>query len=271
VHVIDSTARRPKDLPDYFLAHGRHWVTTSDIAEALGGSLVDARQAANRWQTKGLAFSPTRGAYVLIPPEFRTWGAVPASHFIDDMMRFLGHAYYVGYLSAAEIHDAGHQRPQTFQVVTNERLRTRMFGRVHIDFILSAHTVTRPTILANTPTGTINVSTPEATVFDLVSTPERSGGLSNVATIIGDLLDDERLLVDELVRIAHGWSASVVQRAGWLIELVARNLDHSVNLDSLASIGSRLVHPTKLVPSAGLGSLNERWNVIVNTEIEPDR
>jgi hypothetical protein len=68
-------------------------LTTTEIAEAIGGSLVDDRQAANRWQAKGLAFSPTRGAYVLIPPEFRTWRAVPASHFVDDMMRYLGHEY----------------------------------------------------------------------------------------------------------------------------------------------------------------------------------
>ena len=42
----------------------------------------------------------------MIPPEFRSWGAVPATHFIDPMMRFLGHDYYVGYLSAAEAHGA---------------------------------------------------------------------------------------------------------------------------------------------------------------------
>ena len=118
MYVTARTQVRPKDLPDYFLSHGRHWLTTAEIADAIGGSLLDARQTANRWQTKGLAFSPTRGAYVLIPPEFRTWRAVPASHFVDDMMRHLGHAYYVGYLSAAEIHDAAHQRPQVFQVVT---------------------------------------------------------------------------------------------------------------------------------------------------------
>lgn len=92
-----------------------------------------------------LAFSPSRGMYVLIPPQFRTWRAVPASHFIDDMMRFLGHAYYVGFLSAAEVHDAGHQRPQTFQVATSERLSTRTFGRVRVEFVLNTRTSrTRP-------------------------------------------------------------------------------------------------------------------------------
>jgi predicted transcriptional regulator of viral defense system len=176
VYVIIVADVRPKDLPDYFLPHGRHWLTTTEIAEAIGGSLIDARQAANRWQAKGLAFSPTRGAYVLIPPEFRTWRAVPASHFVEDMMRYLGHEYYVGYLSAAEIHDAAHQRPQTFQVVTDQRLKTRTFGRVRVTFILSSHTAQRPTVTVNTPTGTMRVSTPEATRTEMGPLDERRAG-----------------------------------------------------------------------------------------------
>ena len=57
----------------------------------------------------------------------------------------LGHAYYVGFLSAAEVHDAGHQRPQTFQVATSERLSTRTFGRVRVEFVLNTRTSrTRP-------------------------------------------------------------------------------------------------------------------------------
>ena len=271
MYVTIVSGVRPKDLPDYFLSHGQHWLTTTAIADAIGGSLLDARQTANRWQTKGLAFSPTRGAYVLIPPQFRTWRAVPASHFVDNMMRYLGHAYYVGYLSAAEVHDAAHQRPQTFQVVTNERLRTRTFGRVRLTFILNAHTADRPTVTVNTPTGTIRVSTPEATILDLVSAPEHSGGLSNVATVMGDLLEDAKLNVPEIVRIAKGWPTTVVQRTGWLLDFTARELGVDLDLDPLASVAIDQGSVTKLSPSGGNGQLNARWNIIVNSDVEPDR
>ncbi len=271
VYVIALTDVRPKDLPDYFLSHGRHWLTTAEIADAIGGSLVDARQAANRWQAKGLAFSPTRGAYVLIPPEFRTWCAVPASHFVDDMMRHLGHAYYVGYLSAAEIHDAAHQRPQVFQVVTDERLKTRTFGRVRVKFILNAHTADRPTMTVNTPTGTIRVSTPETTILDLVSAPEHSGGLSNIATIIGDLLEDAKINVSEIIRISGGWPTTVVQRTGWLLEQAAVEIGVDLDVDSLAGFATGHGGIAKLSPSGGTGRLDTRWNIIVNTEVESDR
>jgi predicted transcriptional regulator of viral defense system len=270
-YVTSLADVRPKDLPDYFLSHGRHWLTTAEIADALGGSLVDARQTANRWQAKGLAFSPTRGAYVLIPPEFRTWRAVPANHFVDDMMRYLGHSYYVGYLSAAEIHDAAHQRPQVFQVVTDERLKTRIFGRVRVKFILNTHTADRPTITVNTPTGTIRVSTPEATILDLVSAPEHSGGLSNIATIIGDLLEDAKINVSEIIGIAHEWPTTVIQRTGWLLEQAATERGIDLDLDPLAAFAAGQGGVTKLSPSGGTGPLNTRWNITVNTEVESDR
>ena len=74
------------------------------------------------------------------------------------MMQHLGHYYYVGLLSAAEIPGSAHQRPQVFQVMTSARLRDRAFGRVRIDFITSVHTSDRPTESVNTPTGTMRVS-----------------------------------------------------------------------------------------------------------------
>lgn len=269
-YVTERTATRPAEVPDRLLAHGRHWVTTREIADDIGGSLVDARQAASRWQAKGLAFSPTRGAYVVIPPQFRTWRAVPASHFIDDMMRFLGHDYYVGFLTAAEVHDAGHQRPQAFQVVTNRRLRSRTFGRVRIEFILNARTAERPTAVINTPTGTMRVSTTEATVFDLVSAPEHSGGLSNVATVIGDLLEDSQLEPGRLAAIADLWPTAVAQRTGWIIQHMAGAVGVDLELDQLAAIASRGGR-VRLVPSGGDGPLDSRWKVVVNAQAEPDR
>ena len=44
-------------------------------------------------------------------PEFRSWGVVPASHFIGALMKHLGHDYYVGYLSATEVLGSAHQAP----------------------------------------------------------------------------------------------------------------------------------------------------------------
>ena len=186
------------------------------------------------------------------------------------MMRFLGHDYYVAYLSAAEVHGAAHQRPQVFQTVTSGRLRDRSFGRVRLEFTTSAETGRRPTVERNTPTGTMHVGTAEVTVLDLVASPEHGGGLSNVATVIGELLDDDRVDVDELTRVSEDYPLSVRQRTGWMVELLAELVGRAANLSSLAtSVAGAARAP--LLPSAGrAGPADARWHVIVNTDVEPD-
>ena len=114
----------------------------------------------------------------------------------------------------------------------------------------------------NTPTGTMRVSTPEATVLDLVSAPEHGGGLSNIATVIGDLLEDSKLDVAELTRIEDGWPATVVQRTGWLPRPHGVDVDTELNLDALAAIATSHGDQAKLVPSGGDGRLDHRWNLM---------
>jgi predicted transcriptional regulator of viral defense system len=265
-----TQAVRPRELPDWLLSRGRSWVTTGEVAELLDVPPNEVPPIAARWRAKRQAFAPTRGAYVIIPPEFRSWGAVPATHFIDPMMRFLGHDYYVGYLSAAEIHGAAHQRPQVFQVVTSGRLRDRSFGRVHVEFTTSSDTDRRPTVEKNTPTGTMRVSTPEITTLDLIASPGHGGGLSNVATVIGELLENDTVDVSALVEVSEDYSVAVRQRTGWMLEHVAGLLDHGIDLSSLEAAVAG-AERTPLLPSAGRsGSADPRWNVIVNTDVEPD-
>lgn len=268
--VSAGSDTRPRDLPDWLLSRGRSWVTTGEVAELLDVPRNEVPPIAARWRAKGQAFSPTRGGYVLIPPEFRSWGAVPASHFIDPMMRFLGHDYYVGYLSAAEAHGAAHQRPQVFQVVTSGRLRDRSFGRVHIEFTTSSDTGRRPTEKKNTPTGTMQVSTPEVTTLDIVASPGHGAGLSNVATVIGELLENDTVDVSTLAEVSEDYPVAVRQRTGWMFDHVAGLLDRAIDLSSL-EVSVAGAERTPLLPSAGRsGPADHRWNVIVNTDVEPD-
>jgi predicted transcriptional regulator of viral defense system len=245
-------------------------VTTAEAAELLGIPEAHVSPTLARWQRQGSLFSPTKGLYVAIPPEFRLWGAVPASHFIDAMMGHLGHPYYVGRLSAAEVHGYAHQRPQVFQVITTAQLRDRSFGRVRIAFSTSRHAAERPIVEVNTPTGTMRVSTRETTVFDLVARPDESGSLDNVATIIGEMLDDASLDIEALAAVAEGYPASVGQRVGCLLDFMAEHMSVQAATEPLHRRMNRNT-PVMLDPSGRRdGRVDERWNVVVNEQPQPE-
>jgi len=270
-HEVSDRPAAPKDLADWLLARGRHWVTTAEVANLIDIPTDQVWAVAARLVKKNQLFSPTRGAYVPIPPEFRSWGVVPASHFIDALMKHLGHDYYVGYLSAAEVHGSANQRPQVFQVLTPARLKDRSFGRVRIEFTSSAHLSRRPVVSVNTPTGVMKVSSPEVTVFDLVADPQHGGGLSNIATVIAELLDTDRLSNTALVEIAGLYRVAVRQRVGWLFDRVLPHVGSEFDLSALAHTIRGRVEPTPLDASGQrAGHLDDRWNILVNTDVEPD-
>lgn len=261
----------PRELADWLLARGRHWITSAEVATLLGVPRAHVSPTLTRWRQKGLLFSPTKGVYVPIPPEYRSWRAVPASHFVDPLMRYLGHDYYVCLLSAAEAHGFAHQRPQVFQVMTPARLRDRAFGRVRLSFVTSSDTSSRPAIVKNTPTGTMRLSTPEGTALDLVLMPRRSGGLSNVATILGEMVQDTALDPGRLAEVAATYPVAVAQRTGWLLEFVANEVGQPVDVEALLQVAGSRTTPTTLESHGPRrGPLDERWNVIINGPVEPD-
>ena len=269
--MVDSVrVAAPRELPDWLLARGRHWVTNAEIETLLAVSPHEASRISGRWHAKALAFSPTRGLQILIPPAYRLWRTVPANQFVDPMMNHLCHRYYVGFLSAAEIHGAAHQRPQVFQVVTDARLRNRQFGRVRIEYFSSAAVATRPTKTVNTQTGTMIVSSVEATVLDLVSHPRNGGGISNVATIIGELLEEKRISIEKLVELSEQYPVATLQRTGYLMDAVAELIGVRTTTERLQKrmVGRETAPLIASQPRRGV--IDQRWKVDVNGEVEPD-
>lgn len=254
-------------LPDALLAAGVHAFTTDDAAAAAGISTASARPALARLIKNKLAFSPARGLYVAIPSEYRSWGAVPAAWFVDALMVHLDRAYYVGYLSAAEIHGAAHQRPQVFQVVVDRDVRDRSFGRVRLRFITNRDAAALQSVRRNTPTGTMAVATAELAAFDLANRPSNGGALHNVATVLIELAGDGKLDDAALATLAARFPVAAGRRAGWIVEQFT-----DVRLDALAdAVSGSVDEPSKLDQHGPRrGAVDPRWRVRVNAEIEPD-
>ncbi len=132
------------------------------------------------------------------------------------MMAHLERSYYVGLLSAAEQHGVAHQRPQAFQVVVNRELGTGASGGSG-SASSPMPTSSLPVQPVNVPTGTMAVSTPELTAFDLAHRPTDGGGLNNVATVVGDLAS-ESLDIEKLCMLVEHFPLATGRRLGWLLE-----------------------------------------------------
>lgn len=124
-------------------------------------------------------------------------------------------------LSAAALHHAGHQQPMAFQVITDAVERDIEVGRVRIEFHASNLVGGAATQMMQTETGTMVVSTPETTAFDLVRFPSASGYWSNIATVLSELAErhDREQLAVGATRVAR----SDVQRLGWLLDVLGQS------------------------------------------------
>jgi predicted transcriptional regulator of viral defense system len=267
---VKTATVTPSELADWLMGRGRHYIQTAEVAELLGVDTDVVSDSLQRAREAGKVISVTKGGWVPVPPEYRAAGAPPPINFIDPMMRHLGHAYYVGFLSAAAIHGASHQATMVLQVVTPARLRDRQIGAGRIQFIQRSNADEQPCELKNVPTGRVTVSTPASTVFDLVGFPRAGGGLSNVATVIGDLLIEGQLVPQRLIEAARLYPIAIVQRAGHLIEFMANETGAAIDLDGLAAIVAN-ANVTPLASGRPLSNdRDDRWRVQINTRIEHD-
>ncbi len=215
----DSAPHRSlREYVSSLAASGRYHFSSADAQEALGVSATAVRLAVSRFAKRGAIASPARGFYVIVPPEYRKLGCLPADQFIPALMERLGLSYYAGLLSAAQYHGAAHYRPQQFQVFVEKARRPIRCGTVEVVFMVRKRLGQMPVQRFNTPRGAIAVSTPEATALDLVGYAHQAGGLDQVATVLAELAEkiDGRKLAAAAAAAPVPWA----QRLGYLLALV---------------------------------------------------
>lgn len=270
LNPVKASSISPSRLGNWLLSQGRHFVTTAEVAELVGVSRESVPLSLQRARDARTIVSVTKGGWVPVPPEYQSAGAPPPIHFIDPMMKHLGHPYYVGFLSSARIHGASHQVPMVFQVVTSALLRERRIGDSRIQFIRRGQTATRAVQQHNVETGRVTLATSATTILDVVEAPEFAAGLGNVGTVLGELaieglIDDERLAAS-----AADYPATVAQRAGWITEHMAREVGASIELDALAELVAVRDYTVLDPRSAAEGERDPRWRIVVNTDVEHD-
>lgn len=252
---------------DALAAGGRYTFTTGQLQAELGISPRAAQASLRRLRTRREIATPLRGFHVVLPPEYRGLGCLPASHFMHDLMQRSGLPYYAALLSAAELHGAAHHRPQVFQVMVPAPRHPIRCGQVRAEFLMRANTSEIPATTVNTPHGVLRVSTPEATAFDLVGYVHRCGGFDPVVTVLSELAD--HLHARKLAEVAMFSPVSWSQRLGAILDVLGRS--------SLTAILARWVEekdadPTRLLSDHPVEGTpwDPRWRVHLNADLEPE-
>jgi predicted transcriptional regulator of viral defense system len=259
------------------LSEGRAVFSDSEAVEALEVSRGAFLDAAERLQRRKQLLSPRRGFYVIVPPQYASWGAPPPSWYIDPLMQHEKRPYYVGLLKAAELHGATHQAVMEFQVVTDKRLPKIRAGRNLIVFYYRKDiaAVSNGTEARKTDTGSMKVSSPELTALDLVRYPHAAGGMDNLATVLADLAAN--MEPQKLAALSASAERSVVQRLGHLLD----RLGHGERTGPLfeALLRRKSIPWVELDPKEASDpdfapppqEKDERWRVIVRRSPEIDQ
>lgn len=247
-------------------AGGKYTFRRGDAVAQIGLSADAEKKALQRLVKRGRIAKAKDYFFVIVPLEYAAAGGPPASWFIDDLMAAMDRPYYVGLLTAAALHGSSHHQPQEFQVVTSRPIRPITVGRARVRFFASKFIEQVATIPIKTPTGSMRVSTPEATALDLVRFAKAAGQLDNVAGVIAGLepnLDGRKLVaaVKEIGDLANA------QRLGFILDRIhARRL--AAPLRDWIDRQSPSMVPLRSDRRGQDGKEDRRWHVLVDEPLE---
>jgi predicted transcriptional regulator of viral defense system len=256
---------------DFIVARGKCTFTLDEAEHMMGKSRRLVQVAINYSKKQGRIISPARGFYVIISPEYRIYGCLPAEYFIPYLMKYWNHNYYAGLLTAAAYHGASHQKPQIFQVITNKKHPAINCGKIRIIFIVKKDFDKAVTEKISTQKSILAISTPEQTALDLITYSNQSGGLNHIVTVLAELVEkiNPAKFLELINKTPHNtWK----QRLGYLFDYLGEEELANVCKNDLET-RKRILH-IPLFPNSKYKDSNfernNKWKLIINAKIESD-
>lgn len=250
------------------LSLGRYTFARSELDGRFGVGDAAIRQCLQRLMRVGSVRSIRSGFHVIIPPEYRSRGMLPPEMFIDDFMKHLGRSYYVGLLSAAALHGAAHQQPQSFStIITKPSIRPVQSNGINLIFPVKSAMPLNGIDQKKSAAGFFRVSSPELTAIDLLSYLRLVGGVSSVVQVVEELI--ELMSEERLGRIAEGTAKTApLQRLGYMLEEVFGEKELANVL--LRELAKRDYFHIPLTPGGRLSKcpVNSKWKIKINENLE---
>jgi predicted transcriptional regulator of viral defense system len=199
-------------------------------------------------------------------------GILPPIIFMDYLMDYLERPYYISLLSAAALHGAAHQQPQSYFVCsTLPSMRPTSKKGIHIKYVSKRNFPDSHIVQKKTESGYVNVSDPILTCIDLINYYKIIGGFNRAATVINELSEEisEDQINSEILQLAPN---SDIQRLGYLWEYECDQAGLANALFNMLKESSNYMKTYNLNSSKALQKENikNRWKINVNIKIEID-
>ncbi len=258
---------------------GKWSFTIEEAMKDLNASANQIQTAVYRMKKSGDLISPSKGFYVIVPPESKPLGSIPAEELVPILMSHLGITYYVGLLTAAMYYGATHQKPNSFQIVSNKRIKHSLkFGKVNIIAVYKKSLANLPVQDIIVATGYLKISSPELTIMDLFLYPNRSGGINHIATVLEEMIetvDSKKLLLLADLSNKYAYKYAWLQRLGYILEKIDpidSEIKHKIIDELEAYLSSKKLKFIALaseLPTAGY-QRSKKWMIIENSTVEGD-
>lgn len=198
-------------------AAGRVAFSMADLMRETGLSMTAAKGQLRRLGTGVARVSPSQQFFLIVSPEHRARGCPPVEWWLDDYFRWLEQPYYLALLSAASAHGSSPQAPQVTQVMTGSPRRSLEIGELRVHFFVKRRIEKTPTQALANAYAPVRVSTPAATVFDLIRYAGKIGGIGRAVETLRPLLP--RIGQTELRAVLQAEDeAATAQRLGYVFE-----------------------------------------------------
>lgn len=298
--VLADTVLRPGELRD-FLVEGNRWFASSDeLCELLGVLPGSLHGSLHRPVERGEMANVCPRGWVPVPDHCRgePCPMPPPTWYLDEMMRHMGHSYYVGYNAAAERWGAAHHRSLVVPVVTTARSSHRTARSLERSHPASADAAARIRYVHRDPAGRsvderiwdvgcthppgtrVVYSSPEATLLDAAERPDLVMGPDNVCNIACGMLLWGHMTPAGLAAEALGYPIHARQRAGTIMDRAVEHTGIDFDLGPLRAAVPR--HPKKTplyksverwFPAAHAVPdplPADRWGTLLNGLLDPD-
>jgi len=208
------------------------------------------------------------GVYAITPFEAGEKGSESYTLHSFVIGSFLISPYYIGYLSALNYHGLTDRTPSHVYIATTKTKHSRKLHDIKFKFI----TINKKKFFGldeiKVENNLIKISSPEKTIVDCLDRPEYGGGIEEIAKILYFAKDevDVKTLAKYAEKIGN---TAVIKRLGYISEIIewkeCLELISNIKLKS----GYSSLEPKK--PKLSSSKIKERWKLLVNVEIDPNR